>query len=95
MDIVSAGKNQAKVRKAIVAGFFMNAAKKDPQEGYKTMVEGQPVFIHPSSALFNKVAGLVDGVWCGGWVCWMWWTWSGDGGWVGRCGKRAGVLAGS
>lgn len=54
MDIVSAGKNQNKVRKCIVAGFFMNAAKKDPQEGYKTMVEGNPVFIHPSSALFNK-----------------------------------------
>ena len=54
MDITSAGKNLAKVRKCIVAGFFTNAAKKDAQEGYKTMVEGQPVFIHPSSALFNK-----------------------------------------
>eukprot|EP01039_Chlorochromonas_danica_P009929 gene9929-10979_t len=54
MDIVSAGRNLIKVRKCIVAGFFMNAAKKDPQEGYKTMVENQPVFIHPSSALFNK-----------------------------------------
>jgi hypothetical protein len=32
MDIVSAGKNTAKVRKCIVAGYFMNAAKKDPQE---------------------------------------------------------------
>jgi ATP-dependent RNA helicase DHX8/PRP22 len=32
----------------------MNAAKKDPQEGYKTMVESQPVYIHPSSALYNK-----------------------------------------
>jgi len=37
-----------------VAGFFTNAAKKDPQDGYKTMVEGQPVFIHPSSSLFQK-----------------------------------------
>lgn len=54
MDIVSAGKNFAKVRKCIVSGFFRNAAKKDPQEGYKTMVEGQPVYIHPSSSLFNK-----------------------------------------
>jgi ATP-dependent RNA helicase DHX8/PRP22 len=32
-------------------GFFTNAAKKDPQEGYKT---NQQVFIHPSSSLFNK-----------------------------------------
>ncbi|CAM9579809.1 unnamed protein product [Ectocarpus fasciculatus] len=54
MEIISAGKNFTKVRKCIVAGYFTNAAKKDPQEGYKTMVEGQPVYIHPSSALFNK-----------------------------------------
>jgi ATP-dependent RNA helicase DHX8/PRP22 len=54
MDILSAGKNLTKVRKCIVAGFYTNAAKKDPQEGYKTMVENQPVYIHPSSALFNK-----------------------------------------
>jgi ATP-dependent RNA helicase DHX8/PRP22 len=54
MDITSAGKNQNVVRKCIVAGFFANAAKKDPQEGYKTLVEGTPVSIHPSSALFNK-----------------------------------------
>jgi ATP-dependent RNA helicase DHX8/PRP22 len=54
MDIVSCGKNITGVKKCIVAGFFTNAAKKDPQEGYKTMVENQPVYIHPSSALFNK-----------------------------------------
>ena len=42
------------VRKAICSGFFMHAAKKDPQEGYKTMDEGQVVYIHPSSALFNR-----------------------------------------
>jgi ATP-dependent RNA helicase DHX8/PRP22 len=42
------------VRKAICSGFFRNAAKKDPQEGYKTLVEGTPVYIHPSSALFNR-----------------------------------------
>ena len=54
MDIVTAGRNVLKVRKCIVAGFFTNAAKKDPTEGYKTMVENQPVFIHPSSSLFNK-----------------------------------------
>eukprot|EP01041_Mallomonas_annulata_P002732 gene2732-5380_t len=54
MDVVSAGKNFTKVRKCIVAGFFSSSAKKDAQEGYKTMVENQPVYIHPSSALFNK-----------------------------------------
>lgn len=37
-----------------MSGYFTHAAKKDPKEGYQTMVEGNPVFIHPSSALFNK-----------------------------------------
>eukprot|EP00027_Filamoeba_sp_ATCC50430_P016314 CAMPEP_0168570318 /NCGR_PEP_ID=MMETSP0413-20121227/16652_1 /TAXON_ID=136452 /ORGANISM="Filamoeba nolandi, Strain NC-AS-23-1" /LENGTH=721 /DNA_ID=CAMNT_0008602923 /DNA_START=1 /DNA_END=2162 /DNA_ORIENTATION=+ len=54
LDIVSAGKNYTKVRKAICSGFFAHASKKDPQEGYKTMVDGTPVFIHPSSSLFQR-----------------------------------------
>jgi ATP-dependent RNA helicase DHX8/PRP22 len=54
LDTVSAGKNFSKIRKAICAGYFTHAAKKDPQEGYKTIVEGTPVYIHPSSALFQK-----------------------------------------
>ncbi|KAJ3199058.1 DEAH-box ATP-dependent RNA helicase prp22 [Entophlyctis luteolus] len=53
-DIVSCGKNYNKVRRAICGGYFKHVAKKDPQEGYKTLVEGTPVYIHPSSALFNK-----------------------------------------
>ncbi|KAI9570350.1 P-loop containing nucleoside triphosphate hydrolase protein [Boletus coccyginus] len=53
-DIVSSGRDYNRVRKAICSGFFRNAAKKDPQEGYKTLVEGTPVYIHPSSALFNR-----------------------------------------
>ncbi|KAJ2921358.1 hypothetical protein H1R20_g15738, partial [Candolleomyces eurysporus] len=53
-DILSAGRDYNKVRRAICSGFFRNAAKKDPQEGYKTLVEGTPVYIHPSSALFNR-----------------------------------------
>jgi ATP-dependent RNA helicase DHX8/PRP22 len=54
LDIVSCGKNYTLVRKAIVAGFFTNAAKKDPQEGYKTIVESTPVYIHPSSSVFQR-----------------------------------------
>ena len=53
-DIISCGKNYNRVRRAITAGFFRHAAKKDPQEGYKTLVEGTPVYIHPSSSLFNR-----------------------------------------
>jgi len=53
LEAISCGKNFNKVRKAITSGYFSQSAKKD-QEGYRTMVEGQPVYIHPSSALFNK-----------------------------------------
>lgn len=54
LDIISAGKNYKKICKAITAGFFTNAAKKDAQEGYRTVVDNNPVYIHPSSAIFNK-----------------------------------------
>ncbi|KAL4307941.1 hypothetical protein AHAS_Ahas16G0328600 [Arachis hypogaea] len=46
-------------KKAITAGFFFHAARKDPQEGYRTFVENQPVYIHPSSALFQRQPGWV------------------------------------
>ncbi|XP_011496009.1 PREDICTED: ATP-dependent RNA helicase DHX8 [Ceratosolen solmsi marchali] len=49
-----AGKNIVRIQKAVCSGFFRNAAKKDPQEGYRTLVDSQVVYIHPSSALFNR-----------------------------------------
>ncbi|EDW60133.1 ATP-dependent RNA helicase DHX8 [Drosophila virilis] len=54
LDVVSAGKNSVRIQKAVCSGFFRNAAKKDPQEGYRTLVDSQVVYIHPSSALFNR-----------------------------------------
>jgi ATP-dependent RNA helicase DHX8/PRP22 len=54
LDLISAGKNYKLICKAITAGFFTHAAKKDPQEGFRTLVDQNPVYIHPSSALFNK-----------------------------------------
>jgi ATP-dependent RNA helicase DHX8/PRP22 len=57
--ILSAGRNYNLVRRALCAGFFRNVARKDPQEGYKTVVEGTPCYIHPSSALFGKSAEWV------------------------------------
>lgn len=51
--IVSCGRNTMLVRKSLCAGFFRNSARKD-QEGFKTLIEGTPVYMHPSSALFNK-----------------------------------------
>ena len=54
LNVVSCGKQTARVQKAITSGFFRNAARKDPQEGYRTVVDHQVVYIHPSSALFNR-----------------------------------------
>ena len=54
--VISCGRDTVKVRQALCAGFFRNAARKDPHEGYKTLVEGTPVYMHPSSALFNRPA---------------------------------------
>lgn len=54
LDVVSAGRNSTKGRKAIAAGFFFHAARKDPQQGYRTLVENQPVYIHPSSSVFQR-----------------------------------------
>ncbi len=34
-------KEYSKIRKAIAAGFFAHACRKDPQEGYKTLVDNQ------------------------------------------------------
>lgn len=55
-QIVSCGRNTLQVRQALCSGFFRNSARKDPQEGYKTLIEGTPVYMHPSSALFGKPA---------------------------------------
>ncbi|KAJ9151053.1 Helicase associated domain-containing protein [Coniochaeta hoffmannii] len=57
--VVSCGKNTQKVRQALCSGFFRNSARKDPQEGYKTLIEQTPVYLHPSSALFGKQAEWV------------------------------------
>jgi ATP-dependent RNA helicase DHX8/PRP22 len=54
LDVLTAGKNYNRVRKTITSGFFDHASKKDPTEGYRTISEGQTVYIHPSSSLFNK-----------------------------------------
>ncbi|KAM0850874.1 hypothetical protein ACQ4PT_052768 [Festuca glaucescens] len=55
LDVVSAGNDLTKIRRAITAGFFFNTARKDPQGGgYRTLADNQQVYIHPSSALFHQ-----------------------------------------
>lgn len=54
LSVKSCGRDYSKLRKAIAAGLFFNSAKKDNSEGYKTIVDSHTVYIHPSSALFNR-----------------------------------------
>ncbi|CAK4031413.1 Pre-mRNA-splicing factor ATP-dependent RNA helicase prp22 [Lecanosticta acicola] len=56
LKVVSCGRDTMRVRQSLCSGFFRNSARKDPQEGYKTLVEGTPVYMHPASALFGKAA---------------------------------------
>lgn len=56
LSVISCGRDTTRVRQALCAGFFRNSARKDPTEGYKTLVEGTPVYMHPASALFGKAA---------------------------------------
>ena len=59
LQILSAGRDYVRVCKAIVSGFFTHAAKKDVADGYKTVTESTPVYLHPSSALFNRQPGWI------------------------------------
>ncbi|CUM67886.1 uncharacterized protein PRCAT00005597001 [Priceomyces carsonii] len=52
--LVSCGADTDRVRKTICSAYFKHAAKRDPQEGFKTIVEQLPVSLHPSSSLFGK-----------------------------------------
>ncbi|SPJ70589.1 related to ATP dependent RNA helicase [Fusarium torulosum] len=60
--VVSCGSKTEQVRQALCAGFFRNTARRDAEAGpcgYKTVIEGTPVCIHPSSALVGKQAEWV------------------------------------
>lgn len=57
--VTSCGASTDVVRKVLCSGYFKNSAEKDPQEGYKTLIEKTPVFMHPSSALFSKPSQYV------------------------------------
>eukprot|EP00747_Dinoflagellata_sp_TGD_P158615 gnl/TRDRNA2_/TRDRNA2_177827_c0_seq1.p1 gnl/TRDRNA2_/TRDRNA2_177827_c0~~gnl/TRDRNA2_/TRDRNA2_177827_c0_seq1.p1 ORF type:complete len:903 (+),score=-5.12 gnl/TRDRNA2_/TRDRNA2_177827_c0_seq1:634-3342(+) len=59
LELKSAGKNYTCIQKAITSGYFFHAARKEAQEGYKTLVEQQPLYIHPSSSLFQHQPGWV------------------------------------
>lgn len=54
LPIVSCRGDYDIIRKTLVYGFFMNAAKRDSHVGYKTISGEIPVVIHPSSSLYGR-----------------------------------------
>ncbi|XP_037611623.1 ATP-dependent RNA helicase DHX8-like [Sebastes umbrosus] len=54
LDVVSCGKATVRVQKAICSGYFRNSARKHPHDGYRTLIDQQVVYLHPSSTLFNR-----------------------------------------
>lgn len=53
MDIISCGHDYKIVQKSILSGYFTNVAKRT-QDGYKTLLEGNVVQMHPSSSLRGR-----------------------------------------
>ncbi|KAF7547679.1 hypothetical protein G7Z17_g7555 [Cylindrodendrum hubeiense] len=61
--IVSCGHETDRVRRALCAGFFRNAARSEAADAgprcYKTLLSGTPVYVHPSSVMLGKQAEWV------------------------------------
>eukprot|EP00898_Chlorokybus_atmophyticus_P002603 jgi/Chlat1/3343/Chrsp23S03777 len=56
IKLSSCGKDDTPFRRALVAGLFANAARKEPHDNvtYRSLHTGQSVRIHPSSVLFGR-----------------------------------------
>ncbi|KAI3389522.1 hypothetical protein SNEBB_005771 [Seison nebaliae] len=54
LEVSSCGRKTNRIQQAICSGFFRSSCKRDPQEGYRTMVDSQTVYIHPSSSLYQR-----------------------------------------
>ena len=59
MPLVSCGDTTIPIRRCLVTGFFLNAARRQPDGSYRTLLDGQSVRIHPSSVLLGKKAECV------------------------------------
>lgn len=53
-EIISCGRDTNCARIALCEGFFRNSARRDAQEGFRTLTEGTTVYMHPNSSLFGK-----------------------------------------
>lgn len=54
LDLHSCGDDLTALRKALTAGLFCNAARRQPDGQYRVLTSGQLVHIHPSSVTHGK-----------------------------------------
>ena len=54
LRIERADGDYGRIRKAICAGYFRNACRRDREEGYRIIRDDQQAFIHPSSVMYQK-----------------------------------------
>jgi ATP-dependent RNA helicase DHX8/PRP22 len=59
LPVLSCRGDYQRIQKALTSGFFEHAAKREPKEGYKTISDNHQVFVHPSSAIFQKTPEYV------------------------------------
>ena len=53
MQIIESGHDYQAIQKSILSGYFTNVAKRD-SDGYKTLLEGNIVHLHPSSSMVGR-----------------------------------------
>lgn len=54
LDIISC-KDNSKIQQCLVAGYFKNVARRNnTRDGYERIIDKAPVYIHPSSSLFQR-----------------------------------------
>ena len=59
IPLVSCGKDTSIIRNCLATGLFMNSAELQLDGTYRTVAHGQPVAIHPASALFMSKPSYV------------------------------------
>jgi len=59
LPLRSCGDDTAPLRKALVAGYFLNVAQKQPDNTYRCLSNAQTVLLHPSSVLMRHKPDVV------------------------------------
>jgi ATP-dependent RNA helicase DHX8/PRP22 len=54
LPLLSCGDDSEPLRRALTAGLFPHAARRQPDGSYRVIATGQPVALHPSSALLQR-----------------------------------------